>query len=74
MMRGTMVLPHGTGKPVRVAVYVNEDMFAQAKSSGADIVGSADLIKDIESGVIKFDILVTTPDLLRDLAKIAKVL
>jgi large subunit ribosomal protein L1 len=74
MMRGTMVLPYGTGKAVKVAVYVNEDMVWQAKSSGADIVWSSDLIKDIESGSIKFDILVTTPELLRDLAKVAKVL
>jgi large subunit ribosomal protein L1 len=74
MMRGTMVLPHGTGKTLQVAVYVNEDMVAQAKWSGADIVGSADLLKDIESGIIKFDVLVTTPDLLRDLAKVAKIL
>lgn len=74
MMRGTMVLPHGNGKSVRVAVYTSEDGISQAGASGADVVGSSNLIKDIESGSIKFDILVTTPDLLRDLAKVAKVL
>jgi large subunit ribosomal protein L1 len=74
MIRATVVLPHGTGKTVRVAAFVWEDMKKAALAAGADIAGNEDIIKDIEAGNVNFDVLVTTPDMMRDLAKIAKVL
>jgi large subunit ribosomal protein L1 len=73
-IRGTVVLPHGTGKTVKVAVFAGEELHADAKSAGADIVGNADLLKDIEAGKMDFDVLITTPDMMRDLAKVAKAL
>ena len=63
MIRGTVVLPHGTGKLVRVAAFVS-----------ADVVGSDTLLADIEAGKLNFDVLVTTADMMRDLAKVAKTL
>ncbi len=74
MIRATVVLPHGTGKTVKVAAFVAEDMKKAAQAAGADVVGSDDLIKEIEAGNINFDVLVTTPDMMRDLAKVAKTL
>lgn len=74
MIRATVVLPHGTGKVVRVAAFVSEDMKKAALAAGADIAGNEDIIKDIEAGTVNFDVLVTTPDMMRDLAKVAKVL
>lgn len=73
-IRSTAVLPHGTGKTVRVAAFVSDDMMADAKKLGADIVGNAEIIKDIEAGKFDFDVMVTTPDMMRDLAKVAKAL
>lgn len=73
-IRATAVLPHGTGKTVKIAAYVSDDMIADAKKAGADIAGNAEIIKDIEAGKINFDVMVTTPDMMRELAKIAKVL
>lgn len=74
MMRGTVVLPHGTGKKIIIAAFVGEDLKKAAQQAGADIVGSDDLIKEIEAGTVTFDVLVTTPDMMRDLAKVAKIL
>jgi large subunit ribosomal protein L1 len=73
-IRATAVLPHGTGKTVKIAAYVSDDMIADAKKAGADIAGNQEIIKDIEAGKINFDVMVTTPDMMRELAKIAKVL
>jgi len=73
-IRATAVLPHGTGKTVRVAAYVSDDQIASAKNAGADIAGNAEILKDIEAGKITFDVMVTTPDMMRDLARVAKVL
>ncbi|MEI7477199.1 MAG: 50S ribosomal protein L1 [bacterium] len=73
-IRGTAVLPHGTGKKVTIAAYVSDDQVASAKAAGADIAGNAELIKEIESGKITFDVLITTPEMIRELAKVAKVL
>ena len=64
-IRSTAVLPHGTGKTVRVAAFVSDDMMADAKKLGADIVGNAEIIKDIEAGKFDFDVMVTTPDMMR---------
>ncbi len=73
-IRATAVLPHGTGKKVTIAAYVSDDQIAAAKAAGADIAGNAEIIKDIEAGKINFDVMVTTPDMMRELARIAKVL
>ena len=74
MVRGTVVLPHWTGKSVKVAAFVSDDKIELAKQAGADIVGNEDLLKKIENGEIDFDVLVTTPDMMRELAKVAKIL
>lgn len=73
-IRGTVVLPHGTGKTVTVAAFVGDDKIDEATAAGATIVGNIDLIRSIEAGKIEFDVLVTTPDMIKDLAKVAKIL
>ena len=74
MLRATTILPNGTWKTVRVAVFVSEDKAAEAKKAGADIVGTDSLIADIKAGKIDFDTLITTPEHIRDLAVVAKQL
>ena len=74
MLRATTILPHGTGKTVRVAVFISEDKAAEAKKAGADIVGTDSLLADIKAGKIDFDTLITTPEHIRDLAIVAKQL
>lgn len=74
MVRGTVVLPHGNGKKVRIAVFVWDDQVDEARKAGADVVGNTSLLKDIEDGKIDFDILMTTQTMIKDLAKVAKVL
>jgi len=73
-LRWTVVLPHGTGKTVKVAAFVSDDKIEEAKSSGVDIAGNMDLLEQIQNGKIDFDVLVTTPEMMRDLAKVAKIL
>jgi len=73
-LRWTVVLPHGTGKTVKVAAFVSDDKIEEAKAAGADIVGNVELIQEIEKGNINFDVLVTTPEMMRDLAKVARIL
>ena len=73
-VRGTVVLPHGTGKSVKVAAFVSDDNIEEAKKAGADIAGNAELLQKIENGEIDFDVLVTTPEMMRDLAKVARIL
>jgi len=63
-LRGTFVLPHGTGKTVIVAAIVPGDKISQAESAGADHVGSEDLIEKIEKGWLDFDLLISTPSLI----------
>ena len=74
VVRGAVVLPNGTGKSVRVAVLADDDDAASAKKAGADIVGNDQLLKDIEKGIINFDILVATPAMMAKLGKYARVL
>ena len=74
MIRGSVVLPNGTGKKVRVAVFAKDAKADEAKAAGADIVGAADLIEDIQAGKIDFDIVISTPDMMGVLGKVARVL
>lgn len=73
-VRSSLNLPAGTGKKVRVAVIAQGDNAKAAKESGADLVGSDDLIKEIEKGVIEFDKLLASPDMMRELGKLGRVL
>lgn len=74
MVRGTVVLPNGNGKDTKIAVFVWDDQLDEARKAGWDIVGNTTLLKDIEDGKIDFDILVTTPAMIKDLARVAKAL
>jgi len=74
MIRGSVVLPHGTGKSVRVAVFAKDAKADEAKAAGADIVGSDDLIADIQAGKIDFDTVIATPNMMGTLGKVARVL
>ncbi len=73
-IRGMVSLPHGTGKTTRVAVFCKGDFEAKAKGAGADYVGGDDLVKKVSEGWLEFDVAVATPDMMRDLAKLGKVL
>jgi ribosomal protein L1 len=74
MIRGTMVLPAGTGRTIRVAVIAPLDKHEAAKKAGADLVRDESLLVDIESGKLDFDMLVATPDMMPKLGRVAKVL
>lgn len=73
-LRTTIILPKGTGKKVRVAVIADGDKVQQALDAGADIAGSQDLVQDIMKGMLDFDRLIATPDLMPSIAKLGKVL
>lgn len=73
-IRWTVVLPHGIGKTTIVAAFVSDDKIEETKKYGADIVWNADLLANIEKWNIDFDVLVCSPDMMRDLAKVAKIL
>jgi large subunit ribosomal protein L1 len=74
MVRGTVVLPHGTGKVVRVAVFAQGDKAQEALRAGADEVGGEDLVKKIESGWLEFDVALATPDSMGMVGKLGKIL
>src|SRR5438105_10641402 len=74
MVRGTVNLPHGTGKTARVAVFAVGEKAEQAEAAGADIVGSDDLIEKIQGGFLDFDAAIATPDQMAKVGRIARVL
>jgi large subunit ribosomal protein L1 len=74
MVRGTVVLPHGTGKVVRVAVFAQGDKAQEALRAGADEVGAEDLVKKIEAGWLEFDVALATPDTMGMVGKLGKIL
>ena len=74
MVRGTVVLPHGTGKSKKVAVIAGGEKLREAQASGADHVGGADLVQKIQEGFSDFDAVVATPDMMKDVGKLGKVL
>jgi large subunit ribosomal protein L1 len=73
-LRGTLMLPHGTGKDVRVVVFAEGDKAREAEEAGADIVGSADLAKRIEEGFTDFDVAIATPDQMGNVGRLGRVL
>lgn len=74
IVRGTVVLPHGTGKTRRVIVFAKGDQAKAAAAAGAEAVGSDELIQKVAGGWLEFDVAVATPDLMKDLAKLGKLL
>jgi len=74
MVRGAAVLPHGTGKTVRVAVFAKGDKAKEAEEAGADIVGAEDLAEKISGGFLDFDSTVATPDMMKVVGRLGKVL
>jgi large subunit ribosomal protein L1 len=74
MIRGAVVLPNGTGKTVRVAVFAKGTKMDEAKEAGADIVGNDDLVESIQAGNIDFDVLIATPDTMGLVGKIGRIL
>ena len=73
-VRGTVVLPAGTGKKVRVVVFAKGEKEKEAQAAGADFVGSEELIEKVQKGWTDFDVAVATPDMMKDVAKLGKVL
>lgn len=73
-LRGTLMLPHGTGREMRVAVFAEGDKAKEAEEAGADVVGSAELATQIEGGFDDFDIAVATPDLMGVVGKLGRIL
>jgi large subunit ribosomal protein L1 len=73
-LRGTLMLPHGSGKDVRVAVFAESEKAREAEEAGADVVGSGDLATQIEGGFDDFDIAVATPDMMGTVGKLGRIL
>lgn len=74
LVRGTVSLPHGSGKSVRVAVFCKGEEEKSAKAAGADIIGGLELIEKVAAGFMDFDAAVATPDIMKDLSRLGKVL
>ena len=74
MVRGSCILPHGTGKPVRVLVFAKGEKLKEAEEAGADIVGSDDLVEKIQQGFLGFDKAIATPDMMSKVGRLGKIL
>ena len=73
-LRGTVMLPHGTGKSVRVGVFARGDKAKEAEAAGADVVGAEDLVDKVQGGQIDFDRAIATPDMMALVGRLAKIL
>ncbi|KAF0127147.1 MAG: large subunit ribosomal protein L1 [Elusimicrobia bacterium] len=73
-VRGTVPLPHGSGKSKKIAVIAKGEKAAEATAAGADKVGAAELIEEIAKGMMDFDVLVVTPDMMKDITRLGKTL
>lgn len=73
-LRGTLMLPHGTGRTMRVAVFAEGDKAREAEEAGADVVGSADLAARVEGGFLDFDVAIATPDQMGNVGRLGRVL
>jgi large subunit ribosomal protein L1 len=73
-LRGTLMLPHGTGKEVRVAVFADGEKAREAEEAGADVVGAADLAKRVEEGFTDFDVAIATPDQMGVVGRLGRIL
>jgi len=74
MVRGAVVLPHGIGKTVRVAVFAKGEKEREAREAGADVVGAEDLVERVQGGFMEFDTTIATPDLMGQVGRLGKVL
>jgi large subunit ribosomal protein L1 len=74
MVRGAVVLPHGIGKSVRVAVFAKGEKEREAREAGADVVGAEDLVEKVQGGFMEFDTTIATPDLMGQVGRLGKVL
>ena len=74
MVRGTVVLPHGLGKSKRVAVIASGEKVGEAREAGADEVGGEDMVQKIQGGWMEFDVVVATPDMMKSVGKLGKIL
>jgi len=73
-LRGTLMLPHGTGRDARVAVFAEGEKAKEAQDAGADIIGAADLAKRVEEGFTDFDVAIATPDQMGNVGKLGRIL
>jgi large subunit ribosomal protein L1 len=73
-LRGTLMLPNGSGREVRIAVFAEGDKAREAEEAGADVVGSADLAKRIEEGFTEFDVAIATPDQMGNVGRLGRIL
>ena len=73
-IRGTVALPHGTGKKVRIAVFCKGEQALKAKELGAEYVGAEDLIEKVSKGFMDFDCVIATPDMMKDLSRLGRIL